>query len=578
MSTLQNAVFVPTVKSRENKSKTKGEWLEFDSPVITSVCAMRGGGKTGISDYMMQRYYDKQFTVLHLFSARSLENLYPIINKNCGLHFDKMKQFMQNKFQSDYRKRPCRLRPSEEEYYAKQVERVDFVKRVDSGFKLTKAGADFLNNKQLHCKCSKSIPILLMIPSYIIFDEDTIDRFNGVFWKDFDEYKQHNSEITTEQKQLLLDGKLKKPSYLRPTPLLKIKHFTVPTSEQRIIKFRGEWTDGVLQARSEHRLLIMSPLFFEGMDKFVTLEHIATYHAVLMNTSGHFNELTEKEVGKEFKYWTLKQKNYHKMAIFIDEARSVIPSSKLHGESGAGKSKKALFDKVPEMRHYKTFLTFLYQNPMDVYDGIRHNNNLTIMKRTNVELAGSEWKWLFDKIENDRYGFMRYLTKRKIDDIKKLKGFEKKYPKLAKYIDERRPRLESLPSDKAYVIQYGKIRLIKNSMGSWHHKQEMESFSGDTGIKWVVDREQRPEDVTKTKKEVKSEAQRMKAIKLDIFKRMRYSVDVEKKNFTAIGADLVQMQVDGVIPDMGYAGKNRTYFSNMYNKWKKKYDDSTPDI
>ena len=90
MSTLQNAVFVPTVKSRENKYKTKGEWLEFDSPVITSVCAMRGGGKTGISDYMMQRYYDKQFTVLHLFSARSLENLYPIINKNCGLHFDKM--------------------------------------------------------------------------------------------------------------------------------------------------------------------------------------------------------------------------------------------------------------------------------------------------------------------------------------------------------------------------------------------------------------------------------------------------------------------------------------------------------
>ena len=69
----------------------------------------------------------------------------------------------------------------------------------------------------------------------------------------------------------------------------------------------------------------------------------------------------------------------------------------------------------------------------------------------------------------------------------------------------------------------------------------------------------------------------MKKVKLDIFKRMRYSVEVEKKDFTSIGADLVQMQVDNIIPDMQYAGKSRTYFSNMYNKMKKRYDDSMPE-
>ena len=115
-------------------------------------------------------------------------------------------------------------------------------------------------------------------------------------------------------------------------------------------------------------------------------------------------------------------------------------------------------------------------------------------------------------------------------------------------------------------------------MGNFHHKQELESFSGDTGITWIVDREKRPEDVTTTKKETKSMAQQMKNTKLDIFKRMRYSVEIEKKDFTSIGADLVQMQVDNIIPDMGYAGKNRTYFSNMYNKMKKRYDDSTPKL
>ena len=577
MISLQNSVFTPTAKSKENKQENTGEWMDFENPIIISVIAMRGGGKSGIADYMMQKYYDKHFTVLHLFSARSLENLYPIVNKNCGYHFSKIKQLIRHKYQKDETKRPARLSEDEEPYYMKIAEQGNFIRIYDNDFTATHDGFDLVNNKLLHCECKKALPVLLLVPDYIEFDQDSLDRFNGVFWSGVEEYSKFLFEISSSDKQLLFEGKLRKPDYLIPIPLLKVVQFIVPTTDIRILRFREEWTDSVLQARAEHRILVMSPLFFDGLDKFTTLEQIATYHAILMNTTGHFDMLTEKQVGKPYKQWSLKQKNYHKIALFIDEARSVVPSSKLHGEAGAGKSKKAMFDKVPEMRHYKTWLHFLYQNPMDVYDGIRHNDNMTIMKRTSSQLAGADWKWLFDKIERDRFGFMKKITKGRCDHVSKLKIFESKYPNATKFIDARRPRLESIHSDKAYVIRYGKFRLIKNSMGSWHHKQEMESIKGDTGITWKINREKRPEDSTKSKVEEKKEMKHMKAIKFEIFKRMKFSFEKEKKGWDAIGKDLIQMQTDGLIPDMGFEGKDKIYLSNLYNRWKKKYGESVPD-
>ncbi len=568
-----SSTFVPNTKGMEFKLPTSGEWLDFEEPLIISTIGMRGGGKTGISDYMMQKYYDKYFTVLHLFSARSLENLYPIVNKNCGHHFEKIKQLLKNKCYKNDTDRPCRLRPNEEEFYIKQAERGEFIKKKeDDSIILTEKGFKLLSNKLLHCKCSKALPVLLLVPDYIDFKQETLDRFNGWIWKDMDEYKQHLSEISTEERILLQEGKLLKPSYLRPKPLIKVNQFTVPTTAVRIEKFRVEWTDSVLQAREEHRILVMSPLFFEGMDKFDTIQQIAVYHSTLMNQSGRFEMLTEKQVGKPYKYWSLKQKNHHKVAIFIDEARSVVPSSKLHGETGAGKSKKALFDKVPEMRHYKTWLFFFYQNPMDVYDGIRSQDNMTIMKRTHLQLAGAEWQWIFKKVEGDRFGFARKMTRGRCESMEQLKFYENRYPVLKQWLDERRPRLEVMTSDQAYVVRYGKIRLIKNSMGTWHHKQEMESIKGDTGIDWTINREKRPDEISPTKKEGKLATQNKEKTKEIIFKRMKYAREVEKKDYIAVGKDLVEMQNDHIIPDMGFEGKDADYFGNLYNRWKKKYE------
>ena len=57
----QDLTFVPTTKNKANKAKKSGEWLDFDEPLIVSTVGMRGGGKTGISDYMLQKYYNNQY-------------------------------------------------------------------------------------------------------------------------------------------------------------------------------------------------------------------------------------------------------------------------------------------------------------------------------------------------------------------------------------------------------------------------------------------------------------------------------------------------------------------------------------
>lgn len=578
--------FNPSTKEKQFKDNLSEEWMEFDEePLIYSVIGSRSSGKSGMSDYMLKKYYDRYFTCLHLYSGRSLENLYFIVNKNCDIHFKKIKQLLKNKF--GVGSVPEALSEDDEKKYVSIAERGGFIKKTNTELIITEKGIRLLKGQLLHCKCNKAIPMILLVPDYNTFDMETVDRFNGYYWKDMEEYKQHMSEITKEDKELLLQGKLFKPTYLRPEPMIRVRHFPVPKVNAKNEKFIEIWTESVLTAREEHRVLVMSPLFFEGEDKFETLGVIAKYHPTLMNLSGHFEKLTEKDVGKPYRYWTKREKNWHKMAVFIDEARSVIPSSKMHGESGAGKSKKAIFDNVPEMRHFKTWLHLFYQNPADVYDGVRHNDSMTIMKRTHLGLAGDYWKWIFNKVLRDRWGFMklrapnvnRYDDEKNIEIIKqRAHAVERRYPKLKKWIDDRRPSIEDMDGDKAYVIRYGKMRLIKNEMGSWHHKQETESITGDTGIKWSIDRNKRTIDDVKTessnKKETKEKKQQMERI---VFDRMTYLKEKEGKEWLSILDDMIQLERDGVVYGFDFEKRKDSkepnkWISGKYTRLKEKLE------
>lgn len=551
MNTVTVGNFVASSKPRQEIKKNKKEWLEFEEPVITSIIGMRGGGKSALGDELLQKYYDRHFTCLHLFSGRSLENLYPVINKGCNEHFRKIKLYMKNEFYyPQYRPTGYLFTLQERDYYMKLAERGGFVeKKLNGKWKITNAGDELLKNQRLHCRCSKAIPILLLVPDYVKFDQESVDRFNGCFWKDFDECKKYIKELTREEKELLKQEKLRKPDCLIPKPLFKYRHFTVPNTEVRKNKFVEEWTESVLMAREEHRILVMSPLFFRGDHKFQTIAGIASYHPTLMLTSGHFDSLTEAQVGKPYNRWNNKEKNWDKIAVFIDEARSVIPSSKMHGEKGAGASKKEIFDKVPEMRQFKTWLFLLYQNPTDVYDGVRVQDNMTVIKRTHLGLAGEYWKWIFKKVLIGRWGLIRRVFQ--IDDeefdesrMNKLE-WKLKYqaPNALRQINSIRPKIDDMDSDKAYVVRNGDIKLIKNGMASWHHRQELETFSGDTGIKWCFDTNRLPEE--SEKKPLKADAKQRKELKKQAFEILKQQWEVEKNDWNSILHHMIELQEQG---------------------------------
>lgn len=565
--------FTPKTKTREFVKKSKRNWMDFEEPVIAPVMGMRGSGKGGIMDYMAQKYYDEHFTILHIWSARSAENLYWVVNKNCGLHFRKIRHYLKNKFKIKPNI-PYRLLPREEEFYHRLALQGGLIESVGDLFRLTEDGLKLARDKLVYCKCDMAIPILLVAPDYVDFDQESLDRFNGVYWSGMEEYRQNMSEIKSDEKKLLAEGKLKKPSYLMPRPLIKIRKIPIPTTESKKEKFRMEWTEAVLQARDEHRPLIMTPLMFEGMDKFEVISEIFKYHTILVNMSGHFKPLTEKEVGKPYKYWTKRQKNWHKIAIFINEARSVTPSSKMHGETGAGKSKRSIYDLVPELRHMKTWYHTDYQNPTDIYDGIRPQSNFVIVKRTSLNLAGADWKWFFEKIEHDRFGFMRKITNGQCDDVKYLRHYEYKYPEIKKWIDQRRPRISELSPDKAYVVyENNEFTLIHNEMGRFHHKLSLEDAMLDTGLKWSINRTKKPEITeTKGKKELKDERKKKKEQKQLVFNKMRYLREVEKKNWNMVLDDLIQMEKNGIVSGFDFAEKDGKWCSDKFRSWKNVFE------
>lgn len=510
-----------SAKSKTNQIRklSDGQWLDSEEPQVILFQGMRNSGKGVAVDSTAEKLYNEGLLILHVWGARSFENLYWAINKNCGEHFRKMKQVVEYYFDKD---NPHKFKLSNEREYLTILEDYGFIKRhkiVNSKNKieLTTKGISFLKGNELHCKCSKAYPIVWIVPDYIEVNQESLDRFNDAYWHGFEEYKQHNSEITTEQKRLLLDGKLLKPAYLRPREFIKVRQFTTPTSANRKDTFRNEFTKIVLDARKESRVVVMNPAIFEGqVDKFETLAEIIKMMQFLMNKSGHFTPLKESDVGKERKYWTKKQKSYHKVAIVINELRSVAPSSKLSGEAKSGLSKRAIYDMIPEARHFKTWFLGDYQSPQDLFSGVRYLANLIIIKRASRNILGDDWTWLFDKIEKDRLGFAKKFGRifKDIENVGQLKFYENRYPKLKKYLDDRRPRVDNLPDNVGYVTYVNnEVKRQRVDLPSFHHKQSIEDFISDSGITWKTVENKKPtESKILTKKEQKQSVQAKKQI------------------------------------------------------------------
>ena len=566
--------FIPQFRHKTPKKFTEEKWLRSDEPQVILFQGMRGSGKGVAVDKTAENLYHEGVNIWHIWGARSFENLYWAINKNCGEHYHKIKTIL-GAFEKEVGLRTWarhnRIFEKEFEYYSEIMKQQKLITPVgNEQIRLEEEGRQLLNGELLHCKCHKAYPIVWIVPDYIEVDQESLDRFNGQYWSDIKEYRNYLLEITSEEKHLLLQNKLKKPKQFASKPLIVVKQITPPTNASRKEIFQKQFTEIVQQAREERRIVVMNPAIFEfAMDKFDTLSEIIRMIPYLMNKSGHFTPLTEDDVGKPRKYWNKKQLSWHKVAIVINELRSVAPSSRLSGERESSKSKKAIFDFIPEARHMKTWFLGDYQNPDDLYAGVRYQANVVVIKRASRNILGNDWAWLFDKIERDRMGFVRRKFRKEIERPEQLWYYEKN-PKIKKFLDDRRPRISELPDNIGYLtFVNGEIARWRFDMPSFHHKTSLEDFQLDTGIKWKVNTKKTKENTNTTTDSIQ-ENKKKKAIKEEILKKIHYMHSTEGKSFKQIKDELVIMQNDGVIPNMGYEDRDPIYFNNLWNRWKKK--------
>ncbi len=557
--------FVPSFVPRKPKKFTDEAWLSFDEPQVILWQGMRSSGKGVAVDNTAEQLYKAGINIWHLWGARSFENLYWAVNKNCLDHYKKMKIITDVFYQKEIHglENYCLqngLKKEEIERYLKIMQDEKMIQRTENKkWALILNGMKLHDNELLHCKCHKAYPIVWIVPEYIEINQEAIDRFNGVYWKNWEEY--NDAYVNCKIDQFLPNSKYidftneKKPDGLIPKPLIVIAKITTPTSASRKEIFREQFTKIVLDAREQHRVVVLNPVIFEGSnDKFDTITEIFRMLAYLMNKSGHFKPLNNPK-----NKW---EKSRHKVAIVINELRSVAPSSRLSGESKAGSSKKAIFDMIPEMRHMKTWFLGDYQNPDDLYSGVRYQANIVVIKHASKNILGADWAWLFEKIEYNRQGMIEH----------RFGGSDERYPHVKAHLDKVRPKIDELPRNKGYItFPNNEIVLETFDMPSFHHKTSLEDFQADTGISWIVNHEKKSKDSTSlSQSERKESSRKKKTEKEEVFKKIDYLRQTQGKSWTQIKDELVLLENEGMIPAMGYSDKKPAYFSNEYGKWKKK--------
>lgn len=577
--------FIPSFSSRKPLSDTKKDWLDMDEPQICLFQGMRKSGKGVGVDGTAEKLVRAGITTLHIWGARSYENLYWIICKNCGLHYKKLKIIVKSILENHYEKNktisefngkklsvPIKVKIglkerclqkglTEKEYdeYLDLAIKRDLLIRVDEKHvKLSRVGVEFARDELLHCKCDRAYPIILVVPYYVKFIQSTVDAFNqkhSPYWVDPIGIKR----ITK--------------------PLLKIRHIVPPVKPDKKEKFVSEMTDIILQARRESRIVVMNPSFFEIADeKFSTLAEIINMLPYLMNTSGHFTPLKESDVGKDMKKWTKKQKSWHKLAIIINEIRSAVPSGKLYGETKAGKSRRSVVDKIPEMRHMKTWFITDFQLPTEIDQSVVNLANSVIVKRSSKDMFGDKWKWIFSKVADDRLGLIRKQFRNlTIENSKQAERLLRKkgsrFRKAKKFVDDRRPMIEDMPDDVGYVTAQGmSIKRQTFPLPSFHHKTSLEDFKGDTGLEWIVDLDDKTKEKMAeqeiSKGDRKIATKEKKDMKNFICKKIHHMRTVDGKSFAEVKIELVALQRGGDIPDMGYEKRDPVYFNVMYLRWK----------
>ncbi len=442
-------------KAQTVEHVTNGKFIDTTKPKVYLTQGMRGGGKSVFDENLAEKHYSAGWTILDLLGARNLENLYWCVNKN---------------------------------------HRAEYLEGVRKG-EIAKG--------TMHCNCSTRYPISVLVPSYVKFDQDTIDTYNQKYWT------KEEWIIESAKRKSRLGGKVEwssgfpvsiankdgtfttkksdtKPPIRNQFELVKIKHLTPPTvtgSNKDIIT--DEFYKVVFEARRQRRIVCFNPMLFPNeFHRYKTLEIIIRS---LENLSyRHFTPPTPVTVGKirgldipvpiegipsmRIKKWTERERNWDKILVLMREFGEVTANI-LKGENQSTLTKKALLQYIRQTRHYRISLVGDFQRPDDVFPSIREQADYFIIKRASQKLLGDGWKWLFEDI-----------------DKKRNKIFEKfgLNPVTLNYADKKYPQVNQLAKNHCYVIYTDNtFKLFKTNTPNFHHKGELEHFENDTGIKWI---------------------------------------------------------------------------------------------
>ena len=203
----------------------KQAWFAVNTPTTYWVVGQKRSGKGVAIDQFITRWLRAGLFLFYMHSAGGFENLYLCVNKNCKARW-----------------------------------------------KNAIAKGEISEEGRLHCNCSKAVAIVVMIPDFIKMNQESVDRFNGVYWSGLDEYTEAYISCKVDEPPIHLQDytKVKKPHKLRPYPMIIFKSFKVPINtrtKDNITTFREQFLEMVLDARKTHRPLVFSPSFYPETHK-----------------------------------------------------------------------------------------------------------------------------------------------------------------------------------------------------------------------------------------------------------------------------------------------------------------------
>lgn len=517
---MDNSLLLLTGQKKSDLKKKKG-WLDLNEPQVVFFQGKRKSGKGVAIDQCVYRYWLAHFTILDLWAARNNENTYYALNKDCKATWDEWRLIHKEELKNGEISEP------------------------------------------LHCNCNKAIPIFFAVPDYVykMIDKDEVARHNKEFFESYEEYKEaYDNGIVTDflpNESWIEWNKIRKPKSLRPNPMIKLVPFTIPKGAGNQEKFWSEFTEIILTARKERRIIVMNPMMFIGNDKFVTVEYIL--RNIYKVTFEHFKPLTEKIVGKPRSEWGPREKGHDKLAIILGEVKTLSPSQKLSPEKGSGATKKAVYDFIGEARHWKVHFITNYQSPEDLFSGVKYQADIFVIKRATKKLLGDDWGHLFGIIEGKR------------DAIFNTYG---KNPKTIEYVDKKFPMIQELPDNYGYIVIDDETLFLQKFNGSvWHHKHTKDHFVSDFGINLPKDLlhniKKETDDKGVNLEALDKKPSEKKKIREQIMKNVDVMVIKENMKYPQIHKKLLEQFIGNETAQAMIKKVKTESLGENYRRWKK---------